>query len=303
MSIFRLAAQCRRSRLTSNVRSHHHADSSAQLSKRTLIEFREYLVGWTLRTITDLFEGHGFSQGFVSPEELPGGQRRNLVECYYTDIDLKDRQQVLRLLAVFDDILFEIPDSLEEGKRKLIRLVERDGFEYRNGRTVDSTSNGSVDLAIPSTLDTSHLSVYLDRINNSVESDPELAVGTTKELVEATLKSILRGLNESFDESKEDIPVLLKKVQKALELAPGEIDAERRGADAIKRILSNLGAVAIGVAELRNLYGSGHGRSQRRVVDARLARLVVGSGGTLCKFLLETYEDRQKRKGVSSSAA
>ena len=276
---------------------------TAQLSKRTLIEFREYLVGWTLRTITDLFEGHGFSQGFVSPEELPGGQRRNLVECYYTDIDLKDRQQVLRLLAVFDDILFEIPDSLEEGKRKLIRLVERDGFEYRNGRTVDSTSNGSVDLAIPSTLDTSHLSVYLDRINNSVESDPELAVGTTKELVEATLKSILRGLNESFDESKEDIPVLLKKVQKALELAPGEIDAERRGADAIKRILSNLGAVAIGVAELRNLYGSGHGRSQRRVVDARLARLVVGSGGTLCKFLLEKYEDRQKRKGVSSSAA
>ena len=275
----------------------------AQPTKRTLIEFREYLVGWTLRTITDLFEGHGFSQGFVSPEELPGGQRRNLVECYYTDIDLKDRQQVLRLLAVFDDILFEIPDSLEEGKRKLIRLVERDGFEYRNGRTVDSTSNGSVDLAIPSTLDTSHLSVYLDRINNSVESDPELAVGTTKELVEATLKSILRGLNESFDESKEDIPVLLKKVQKALELAPGEIDAERRGADAIKRILSNLGAVAIGVAELRNLYGSGHGRSQRRVVDARLARLVVGSGGTLCKFLLETYEDRQKRKGVSSSAA
>lgn len=275
----------------------------AQLTKRTLIEFREYLVGWTLRTITDLFEGHGFSQGFVPPEELPGGQRRNLVECYYTDIDLKDRQQVLRLLAVFDDILFEIPDSLEEGKRKLIRLVERDGFEYRNGRTVDSTSNGSVDLAIPSTLDTSHLSVYLDRINNSVESDPELAVGTTKELVEATLKSILRGLNESFDESKEDIPVLLKKVQKALELAPGEIDAERRGADAIKRILSNLGAVAIGVAELRNLYGSGHGRSQRRVVDARLARLVVGSGGTLCKFLLETYEDRQKRKGVSSSAA
>jgi len=159
-----------------------------------------------------------------------------------------------------------------------------------------------LDLAIPSTLDTSHLSVYLDRINSSIESDPELAVGTTKDLVEATLKSILRGLNEDFDESKADIPVLLKRVQKLLELAPDEVDAARRGADTIKRILSNLGGVAIGVAELRNLYGSGHGRSQRRVVDARLARLVVGSGGTLCKFLLETYEDRQKRKGAVSSA-
>lgn len=274
----------------------------AQLTKRTLIEFREWLVGWTLRTISDLFEGHGFKQGFVPPDELPGGQRRDMVECYYADIDLKDRKQVMRLLAVFDDILFEVPDSLQEGKRKLIRLVERDGFEYQNGRFVDPASNDSLDLAIPSTLDTSHLSVYLDRINSSVESDPELAVGTTKELVEATLKSILRGLEESFDESKEDIPVLLKRVQKALELAPDDVDGARRGADTIKRVLSNLGAVAIGVAELRNLYGSGHGRSQRRVVDARLARLVVGSGGTLCKFLLETYEDRKKRKVASSSA-
>jgi hypothetical protein len=274
----------------------------AHLTKRTLIEFREWLVGWTLRTIADLFEGHGFKQGFVPPEELPGGQRRDLVECYYADIDLKDREQVLRLLAVFDDILFEIPDSLQEGKQKLIRLIERDGFEYRDGRIVAPASNDSLDLAIPSTLDTSHLSVYLDRINSSVESDPELAVGTTKELIEATLKSILRGLNQSIDESKEDIPVLLKRVQKALELAPDDVDAARRGADTIKRVLSNLGAVAIGVAELRNLYGSGHGRSQRRVVDARLARLVVGSGGTLCKFLLETYEDRNKRRAANPGA-
>jgi len=274
----------------------------AQLTTRTLIEFREWLVGWTLRTIKDLFEGYGFKQGFVPPEALPSGQRRGLVECYYADIDLKDREQVLRLLAVFDDILLEIPESLQEGKRKLIRFVERDGFEYRNGRIVISASGDSLDLAIPSALDTSHLSVYLDRINSSVESDPELAVGTTKELVEATLKSILRGLNENFDESKEDIPVLLKRVQRILELSPDDVDVARRGADTIKRIWGNLGAIAIGVAELRNLYGSGHGRSQRRVVDARLARLVVGSGGTLCKFLLETYEDRQRRKVASSSA-
>jgi len=102
----------------------------AQLTKRTLIEFREWLVGWTLRTIADLFEGHGFRQGFVPPDELPGGQRRDLVECYYAGIDLKDREQLLRLLAVFGDILFDVPDSLQEGKGKLIRLLERDGFEY-----------------------------------------------------------------------------------------------------------------------------------------------------------------------------
>lgn len=274
----------------------------AQLSKRTLTEFREWLVGWTLRTISDLFESHGFRVGFVPPEDLPGGQRRSLVECFYADIDLKDREQVTRLLAVFEDILFDIPTSHQEGKSRLIRLLERDGFEVRNGRVVDSGSSDALNLAIPTTLDTGHLSLYLDRINISIEADPELAIGTTKELIEATLKSILRGLKEQFDESKEDIPGLLKKVQKALELAPDDVESTRRGADTIKRVLSNLGAIAIGVAELRNLYGSGHGRSQRRVVDARLSRLVVGSGGTLCRFLLETYEDRQRKKGSGASA-
>lgn len=274
----------------------------AQLTKRTLTEFREWLVGWTLRTIADLFESHGFREGFVPAEELPGGQRRSLVECYYANIDVKDREQVARLLAVFEDILFDVPESLQEGKSKLIRLLERDGFEFRNGRIVDPGSDDSLDLDIPTTLDTGHLSVYLDRINGSIEADPELAVGTTKELIEATLKSILRGLREQFDESKDDIPALLKKVQKALELAPDDVEPSRRGADTIKRVLSNLGAVAIGVAELRNLYGSGHGRSQRRVVDARLSRLVVGSGGTLCRFLLETYEDRQRRRSGGASA-
>lgn len=269
---------------------------NVKFSKRTLSEFREWLVGWTVRTITDLFEGHGFRKGFVHPDKLPGGQRRDLVELYYADIDLNDREHVSRLLAVFEDILFEIPDSFNVGKIKLIRLIERDGFLYKNGRIINPSPNDSLELSIPSALDTSHLTVYLDRINGAIDSDPELAVGTTKELIEATIKSILHGLNVNYDESKDDIPVLLKKVQKALELSPDDVDSSRRGADTIKRILSNLGAVAIGVAELRNLYGSGHGRAKRRIVDTRLASLVVGSGGTLCKFLLETYEERQHRK-------
>ena len=269
----------------------------ATLSKRTLTEFREWLVGWTLRTIADLFEGHGFKYVIVVPELLPGGQRRGLVECYYAGIDLKNPDHVKRLLAVFEDVLFEIPESLEEGKRKLVRLLERDGFQFQGGKIVDPTPKAHIELAgLPTDLDTSHLGIYLERINSSIESDPELAVGSAKELVEATLKSILRGGGTSFDDSKDDIPALLKKVQKSLELAPEDIDGAKRGADTIKRVLSNLGSVAIGVAELRNLYGTGHGRSKRRAVDPRLARLVVGSAGTLCRFLLETYEARKRMR-------
>lgn len=61
-------------------------------------EFREWLVGWTLREISDLFEGHGFTRAYVSDEELPGGQRRGLVECYYRNINVKIPYLIFELL-------------------------------------------------------------------------------------------------------------------------------------------------------------------------------------------------------------
>ena len=86
----------------------------------------------------------------------------------------------------------------------------------------------------------------------------------------------------------------MKQVQKILELAPEEVDSSKKGADIIKKILSNLGTVAVGIAELRNLYGSGHGRGEKtKGLTSRHAKLVVGAGTTLCSFLLETYEYRE----------
>ncbi|WP_309735429.1 abortive infection family protein [Chamaesiphon sp. OTE_75_metabat_556] len=120
-----------------------------------------------------------------------------------------------------------------------------------------------------------------------------MAIGSTKELIEATLKTILNGCNLVYDDKKDDIPKLLKQVQKVLELAPDDVDSSRKGAEIIKKVLSNLGSVAVGIAELRNLYGSGHGKGQKsQGLTSRHARLVVVSGTTLCAFLLDTYEHR-----------
>ena len=126
---------------------------------------------------------------------------------------------------------------------------------------------------------------------------PSLAIGSTKELIEATLKTILNGFGVEYDEKKDDIPKLLKQVQKVLELAPDEVDGSKKGAEVIKRVLSNLGSIAVGVVELKNLYGSGHGKGQKsQGLTSRHAELVVGSGTTLCAFLLKTYEHRNNFK-------
>jgi WD40 repeat protein len=150
---------------------------------------------------------------------------------------------------------------------------------------VDTTQTGG--------LDTEHLQAYIDRINASVESDPSVAIGTTKELIEATLKTILNGYSFEHDNKQDDIPKLLKKVQQVLMLVPSEIDSSKKGSDIIKKVLNNLGYIATGIAELRNLYGSGHGKGEKlQGITSRHARLVVGSGTTLCAFLLETCEHR-----------
>lgn len=138
------------------------------------------------------------------------------------------------------------------------------------------------------------LNQYIGRIRRTIESDPELAVGSTKEMLESVLKSILEAKGEIL--GKEDLPQLLKRVQKVLNLDPSEVDVNAKGSDIVKRTLSNLGQVVIGIDELRNLYGTGHGRTRRSGITPRHARLVVSSGAALAVFLMDTfefYEDHQ----------
>jgi hypothetical protein len=269
------------------------------LSKKTLSEFREHLVGWTLRTIDDVFMNHGFISEDLPLDRLPGGQRRNRVEEYYAAIDLRNPQHVKRLIKVFEDILLEIPQENAAYREKLVSYLKRDGFEYVDHRLVSRELDiAALQRIAGSAIDTEHLHVYLERIGDAVQDDPSLAIGSAKELVEATLKTILRARDVAFDES-EEIPKLLRLTQKELALVPDDIPDATRGGESIKRLLSNLGSIVYAAAELRNLYGSGHGRSGAlRGLLPRHARLVVSSAGALCTFLLETYEAR-KAKAVS----
>jgi len=145
-------------------------------------------------------------------------------------------------------------------------------------------------------LDTSHFLVYIDRIKDSVETDPSLAVGSTKELVESTLKTVLTELSIAYDKNA-DIPNLLKLVQKALKLVPDDIDEKVKGAEHIKVLMSNLGQVIIKIVELRNLYATGHGRvGSKSALKPRHARLVANAGIALSTFLIENFKEQKPEK-------
>lgn len=132
---------------------------------------------------------------------------------------------------------------------------------------------------------------HLSRIEGSVATDPGHAIGAAKELIESTAKVVLRQLGESFDD-KADMPVLVKQAQSALGLHPSVLAPTLKGAESVKKILGALSNVAIGVAELRNLYGTGHGKAERVAgLGPRHAQLAVDAASTYCRALLAAFAD------------
>ena len=92
-----------------------------------------------------------------------------------------------------------------------------------------------------------------------------------------------------------DVGRLVKEAREVLNLLPSDIPDAAKGAAAMKKVVSSLGSLAQGLAELRNLYGTGHGRSgQRKGIQARHARLASGAAAALATFLLETHWEKAK---------
>lgn len=210
------------------------------------------------------------------------------------------------------------PDVTEA--ERLVQLynsyLEKDGFELAEktrlsgkpvfiGRHVGTTSTPGIEAARSSLAraDAGYVTQQITRMEAAVEGDPDLAIGTAKELVETCCKTILHARNVDVPK-KTDLPKLVKLTTRELDLTPDDIPSQAKAADTIKRLLSNLASIAQGIAELRNYYGTGHGKeATSRGLSPRHARLAVGAAATLAVFLTETHRTRQEREGSSRETA
>jgi hypothetical protein len=225
------------------------------------------------------------------------GQRRGLVDQYYAGTDWTDPVAVRRILNVYEQALVEL-DLPEDERRRLIHHLRRDGYQVVDDRISSGPASEVADIPLGSLTDPAVIEDHLNRIRDAIDSDPNLAIGSAKELIESTAKLVITEMGQTYS-SGDDIPALVRKAQRALRLDADAIAPDARGADTIRRILSSLSQVAIGVAELRNLYGTGHGRDRRPSgIGPRHARLAVGSARVYCHLLLDTlaaHKDRQRR--------
>lgn len=141
--------------------------------------------------------------------------------------------------------------------------------------------------------DITYVAQQITRMEAAVNIDPSLAIGTAKELIETCCKTILNERSTPIGENL-SLPQLVKQTAKELKLTPDDIDSEAKASKTIKQLLSNLAAITNGIAELRNEYGTGHGKlANNKGLSPRHAKLAVGAASTLAVFLVETHRERK----------
>jgi len=184
---------------------------------------------------------------------------------------------------------------LKQDGYELVEKTQMSGNPIFSGRVLENVATPGI-LAAKETFsgfDTSYLAQQITRMETAVENDPDLAIGTAKELVETCCKTLL--LDREIEVPKGlDMPKLVKMATMELQLTPNDIQDMAKASKTIKRLLSNLATITQGIVELRNQYGTGHGKhALSKGLSPRHAKLAVGAASTLAVFLYETHEDRR----------
>jgi hypothetical protein len=274
------------------------------ISRKVRGEFRDICSSWgVVRQIERAFEDEGFdrpAENSLTADVWKDGQRRGVFALYTSNVDWTDPVQVRKMLPVLAEILsWVIPDNDASViyRERVISLLARDGFDVTSeGRIVASKTRATPSLPLELVEDPSALLGHLSRLAEGAESDPPLAISQAKALIEATTKLVLKELGKPYDE-KADLSELIKSAQKELALHPDALAPDAKGVEISKRVLGSLAQVAIGLSELRNLYGLDHGKSAvPGPLSVRHAHLAIGCATTYCTMLIETLEYRLARR-------
>jgi hypothetical protein len=135
-----------------------------------------------------------------------------------------------------------------------------------------------------------YFSAQIDIMIKMQNENPTEAIGKSKELIESCCKTILEN-NQVPIKNNSSVSELVKKTMEYLDVLTDNVTDTMGESKTIKSIIGNLHGIAGNIAELRNAYGSGHGKSASfRGLTARHAKLAVGTSITLVQYLWETYE-------------
>jgi len=140
-----------------------------------------------------------------------------------------------------------------------------------------------------------YMTAQIDIMLKMQNENPTEAIGKSKEFIESCCKTILEEGGQTIDKDG-NMNSLVKETMRFLQISTDSLKDNTAEIKTVKAILGSLGAIAGSIAELRNAYGSGHGKSANyKGLSSRHAKLAVGSSITLVNYLWETYEWRKSK--------
>lgn len=237
--------------------------------------------------------------------EKYGHSKGKSLIAYLNEASDEDRSKLM--IDLFE--YYELYMEFEYNKEYVIRGFGEDYNEkyaelYKLCKTIIDRINVSNNVISTTAVNlkvnfsSEYISKQIDLMISMQAENPTNAIGIAKELIESCCKTILDDLGVSWSKT-DDVPQLTNKTLDALSLLPSNIQATDQGVDSIKAILGNLRAIPSKLAELRNPFGSGHGKSASfEGLEERHAKLAVGSSVTFVEFVWSTYEN-QKNTGTS----
>lgn len=199
-----------------------------------------------------------------------------------------NKKEVEKILKIFNDSLIHDEFEIVETSHISNRPIFSGRKKFTGKASIEKKGNDIKEI-----FNADYVSRQINLMESSIESSPYHAIGVAKELIETACKSIFKDRQEAYDKHWE-LSRLMRETTKLLKLTPDNISDEAKAAKSIKQILGSLSAIVQGIAEVRNDYGSGHGKdSNFQGLQPRHAKLAVGAASTLAIYLLETHEIRK----------
>lgn len=157
-------------------------------------------------------------------------------------------------------------------------------------KTINDPNKG-IDIqekSIQQYLDSEYVLSKVNLMKSMVKTNTDLALGSAKELLEIVCKSILSEKKISYTDDM-TLSKLFKETINSVGILESSSASNKEQADrSIRQILSGLNSVIQGVSELRNGYGSGHGKEASfKRLEPQYVEFVVSIVSNIVVFILQ----------------
>ncbi|WP_335341179.1 abortive infection family protein [Finegoldia magna] len=128
--------------------------------------------------------------------------------------------------------------------------------------------------------------------------NPTEEIGKSKELLESCCKEICNNLGENKQDNLK-LTQLVKETFRCLKIPNESMIIYETEDKIVRQIIGSLNGLASGINDLRNHYGSGHGREMSfKALSKKHVELSVGASITLTRYFWDSFREIENGKKI-----